>query len=229
MRATSARLLLLWIALLGAAAPSSVGSSAADQHQPQCSDPTDAACAAGPAALSKEQLSKLTAKELKALLKKLGLEPKGTKKMMLARLLAADEGALATATAEQQAAAGDEDAEAALLLVDLDPARYDTLLAEMRGCAAGLFSGPGVSTELFFKDYFGQRMVHLLDTVRLRPKPRTLVLSRARRGLKVAAASRLPGRGAAQGLLWCVPEVADAAAAGLGQLRLPAEAHQHGI
>ena len=43
---------------------------------------------------AKEQLSKLTARELKALLTKLGLEPKGAKKLMLARLLAADEGDL---------------------------------------------------------------------------------------------------------------------------------------
>lgn len=44
--------------------------------------------------LSEEQLRAMPAKGLKELLKTLGLEPKGTKKRMLARLLAVDSGAL---------------------------------------------------------------------------------------------------------------------------------------
>ena len=124
----------------------------------QCSVLNDSTCAAAP---SEEELSAMPAKELKELLRALGLAPKGTKKSMLARLLAADGEALKAAAAEKRASAGSDGF--AELDHDLDPSRFELLSEAMRICATTMFKGANISTEFFFSNFFGQEWVHLTD------------------------------------------------------------------
>eukprot|EP01052_Picozoa_sp_SAG31_P029337 SAG31_NODE_2908_length_4922_cov_5.967655_3_plen_685_part_00 len=133
----------------------------------ECDGSADATGGICASSMSQEkQLSQLPAKELKMLLKKLGLEPKGTKKSMLARLLAADADKLAAAAAAKSREKADLDANN--LHTDLDPARYGQLQADVRACADSVFQGittdgTRVSAQDFFENHFGKKMTHMGD------------------------------------------------------------------